>query len=283
MKPTKIEKKILKQMNLEPTQKTINNLNNSDREKFNYLYFKKIGNKKNDYLHINEPGGNKKAFKFKNLLNWDFHDWKFQKKHNTKVSKKYKNLYLPGLSFVVIEKDNAFLNKRTLIYGRAQSAQSYITNNIFEKLQNYIKNNIYPYFYHIPYKGDILTKIPNSNFYKLNEKRAAGKEKELKKLEIFLTKELENIEKDVINQIKQLKKYTFRINEQEDENFCLFIIGGKQAAKEINFKTFLKDFYELEQPHEVLNIISKKIFKKYLKKIKKEHKKIESENKKWNT
>jgi len=250
----KYQIKILKKMGKKPTEQELNNLNPKELDIYHYHRLKILKNKKHDYFELIEFSFSKKdIYSYKNIMDYDFEDWSFQKKFKTMTAmenKKYKNLYMPGFAFRCLEKIE-ILNKRKL--------------------------TLDPFIYVTPYGEDMFKNIKNSKLRETNTTlKVMGKEKEFRKLTKKIFKLRKELDKDILKEIKQFKNATFRIKNKDDFNdFEAFIIGGKKVAKKISFKTFLPDFYNNLEASEWLNIIEKKLYKKYKKKIIKYKNKIE--------
>lgn len=251
-------------MNIIPTQQNLDKLTIKQLYMFNELNQKKIGQEQYDYLTLNEfSADTKKVFEFNTLKDWDFDDWEFQKAHETTVSESYDRLYMPGIWFRALEK-SYISGKRQLTYGQLESARSYCYRKVIEKLENKLNKKI-PFMFSKSY-GESLFSNNNLNQY---EKRCGGKEVERKILEDKLRSLNHLIEEDILLMLKPYEGYAFR--EVSDrpiyDHLDYFIIGGFTAAEKISFKTFFKDFYDLEQPIEILKNLIKDVYKKYKKDI----------------
>jgi len=218
------------------------------------------GRKKNSYLTINR--GNE-PFKYKNILDWDKKEWKYQKEHKTLLPKKYKNVYFPGEFFRAIETN--FLGKEEVIDGLIISSTFYIYKEI--ELLFYRKLDLLiPTITVIPEGKSFLEKSEDSNNYIMEgELRCAGLCKERKKIiRSFMSQYVYLI--DYINRnTKEIESYSFRKETEESFDIDNFIIGGKKVAKKIRLKTFLKDFKENQQSIILLENIAKIIFKEKVK------------------
>jgi len=282
----KLTIKILKKMNIKPTEKAFDKLTKKETYKYNVYRQKFIGKKAYEYFTLNEPGSIlNKIFKFNNIKDWDednFHfqeksrkeaideQRKWQKKRGEKLTKKYKvknytSLYMIGNWFRAIEKVE-YSQRKSFLYGQIESASSYVFIEVLEKLEDII-NTKYPSILAKPYGTAMFESIPNSKHSKLAdyETRAAGKEKELLQAENILRNLHEKIENDVLDRIKPYSGYTFRKYSEGSKYDQLdnFIIGGFEAAKDISFKTFFHDFYKRRQPVEVLDNLIIELTEKY--------------------
>jgi len=259
------EKKLLKKLGF-PTN--FDKLTEEQRYKYNSVRQKKIGNKKYDYFEITEPGHSKKIMKFKNIKDWDYKEYKFQKKHHTAVRPVYDQLYMPGSWFRVLELND--FGKRELTYGSLESARSFLFQLVFEKLNDLIDLK-YPYIHVRPYGTKMFEKTEDKRFSIMTsyETRACGFEKERKELEKKLFELYNEIDDTIVSMLKPYQGYTFRKYSDTPKYDMLdsFIIGGFEAAEDISFKTFLKDFTKRQQPVEYLERIGEQIYRKYKKRL----------------
>ena len=262
----KLEKKILKKMRSK--KKNFDKLSEKEKYKFNAIRQKLKGKKKYDYFEITEPGHSKDIFKFDNLKEWDFLNYEFQKKHGTLLRDTYDTLYMPGDWFRALELDS--FGKRNLTYGQLESARSYILSSVIDKLQEVI-DSIYPVIYIIPYGEKTFKPTKDKKAYTMTEleTRSCGNEKVRDALMTKLISLTEKIEEDIIKRLKPYEGYTFRKYSEGPRHKMLdiFIIGGFEAAENISFKTFFKDFVERQQPVEYLDKIIDRIFKNYKREL----------------
>jgi len=292
-KITETQKSILEKMGLKPSKKVLDKLKGKKLYKYNTHRQKITGKKKYDYFEITEIGhSDENIFKFKNLIKWDIKNYDFQEKSREEgtdeqikwqkkrgeeeiseryLAKDYNKLYMPGDWFRALELTTFGRgDKRKLVYGHLESAQSYVYIQILENIQDEI-DKVYPYIYARPYGVSMFEDIEGSKYSRMTdtEKRAAGKEKELEKVEKKLQSLWEKIEVDVELSIEDYSGYTFRKYSDKPlyDHLDFFIIGGLDAAENITFKTFFRDFYERIQPVEVLDIIIKELTEKYTKVI----------------
>jgi hypothetical protein len=256
-------------MDVVPTKQNLDKLTVKERYKLNEIVQKEYGKEEFDYLTLNEPGSDtNSAFEYKSLKEWDFEDWKFQKEHKTIVPESYDYLYMPGIWFRALEIND--FGKRRLTYGQLESARSFCFLKVLEKLDKKLDKEI-PFLYSREYGVGMFSKIENSEYSSLNigQKRCGGREKEREILEKKLKKYHEQIEKDVLELLKPYDGYTFRkVSDQPIyDHLDYFIFGGFNAAENTGFKSFFTDFYSMQQPVELLDIIIKSIYKKYKIKI----------------
>ena len=297
---------LIKNKKIKPSKKitleTLNNIFNKLSEKeiyeLNKYILKETENKEYNYLFCNEIGrlDKKSIFDYKNLYEWDKEWWKFQKaslievKNNEKYKKwyevNYKNyntLYMQSEWFRWIEEEKC-CNKTNEImyYGILEGLKSYITTEITERIDKWINKKI-PNQSYKPYQEDLFKEREDGMYEMIGmETRAARKEKQLEILKEIYREKFPKIEKKIIKKIKQYENYTFSTikydefkKEETIENALKYIIiGGLEAAKNISFKSLLKDSYKLEQPYGIVeNLIEniwKEVKKKYLKKWLKE-------------
>jgi len=187
---------------------------------------------------------------------------------------------MPGDWFRALELSEFGKNKRKLVYGHLESAHSYIYTEVLEKLEEAIEKE-YPYIYVRPYGVSMFEDIPNSKYSRMTdtEKRAAGKEKELEFAQKRLVSLWDSIDVDIEKHIKKYSGYTFRkySDKPVHDHLDFFIIGGFEAANDISFKSFFKDFYKRIQPVEVLDKIIDILIKKYIKIILKSDNQVQSD------
>jgi hypothetical protein len=273
-KLTKDIKKILISMKKKPTKKSIDNLTEEELYIYNEHKLKYYGDlynlKKYDYFSFNEPGSEKtKIKKFKNLKEWDIKEWKFQKKYNPDLFKEYNKLYMIGSWFRIYSKRLYFLKKKELIYGQLESATSFITNEVTEKLNDYLNKTI-PNEYYTPFNKTMFEKKnKDDKFYTMSDSilRAGGKEKEYLYFRKLINECYYDIEKEVLNELKNYEGCTFRKLSDKKIDLDFFLIGGITAAENITFKNFMFKFHEYEQPFGIIeNIIEKMylFFKNYI-------------------
>lgn len=261
----KNKKKILKKMNLEETQETLNSLKGKELDTFNFHYQKIKGKEEYDYITINNFSKENAVEKFENILEFDQADWAFQKEHLTMVRENYDSLYLPGIWFRAVPFN--FLGKRALLYGQLESARSYMLREIFELIRKKIDKK-YPSLYIHEYGKNALMSE--------TEIRACGFEKERTLLLTELHRLNNEIENEIIEIVKKFENYTFTKESKDPimNGLTVYIFGGMKSAESTRLKSFFKDFIEKEQPIQVLEKIIKKLSKKYFKKIKYFSKKI---------
>lgn len=257
-------------MNIVPTQQNLDKLTKKQLYKFNEINQKKYGKEEFDYLTLNEPGSDtKSAFDFNTLKDLDFDDWEFQKAHNTTVSESYDRLYMPGVWFRALEK-SSISGKRKLTYGQLESARSYCYGKVVEKLEKKL-DKLIPFMFSKQYGESLFSDADERGYSTLNigEKRCGGKEKERKELENKLRSFHNLIEIDILKMLEPYDGYTFRQVSDKPifDHLDYFIIGGFTAAGQISFKTFFKNFYDLEQPIEILDNLIKVVCKKYKKEL----------------
>lgn len=254
----KLFKKALKNAKL-PLNTNVEELKGRDLFNFNKEYQLLIGNEEYDYLTINCFLDKETFFKSNTLKDFDYDDWKYQKEHGTLVRDEYDSLYLPGLFFRAMP-FNMF-NKRDLLYGQLESAQSYVTKNVIEKLENKL-SKIYPFLYVTEYGKSIF----NDEY---TEKRAGGFEKERSIIEEKIRNRERDIQSFVILELEKYSDYTFidYSDKPKTDHLDIYIIGGFKAAEQINPKSFFKDFTKKQQPVELLEKEIKKIYKIFKKEI----------------
>lgn len=252
----------------------------SEKEKYEadkYVLLK-TEDKEKDYLYISEwqkKGGS--IFDYETIYDWDKKQWKhhkdsidekslkatFQKKWYKQNFTKYRNLYMLGDFFRWIEESSFGGSKRELVYGELEGLYNYIKTEVDNKLEDLI-NKKYPNMMYDEYRKPAF-----SSGVFTYEIRAAGKEKKLKKLNMKKLKKTYLIEKKIEEKIKKLDGYTFvkdiyGYGEDDGKIYerrrCL-IVGGIKAAKKIGFDSFLDDFYALQQPYEVIEIVVEQIVK----------------------
>jgi hypothetical protein len=266
----KLEAKILKKM--KSKKKNFDKLSPKERYRFNTIRQKIVGKKEFDYFEITEPGHGKKIFK-KTVKEWDYKEYSYQKKHGTWVRDKYDELYIPGLWFRAIEKQE--IGKTSLLYGMLESARSYLLTKIHEDLADIIDRK-YPNIHIRPYGQKMFQKVKENSICKNcsemtdYEIRSAGNEKILKEKKHLLMNLSRDIENDCIKLLKPYRGMTFRKYSEgkPEDQLDLFIIGGFSAAENIEFKTFFKDFVEKQQPIEYLDKIARKLIIEYKKRLK---------------
>jgi hypothetical protein len=302
------KKFLIKNKKIKPSKKitseTLDNIFNKLSEKeiyeLNKYILKETEEKKYNYLFCNEVGrlDEKKEtiFDYKNLYEWDKKWWEFQKaslidvKNETKYKKwyevnykEYNTLYMQGEWFRWIEEEICCSEtNETMYYGILEGLKSYIVTEITERIDKWINKKI-PNQSYKPYQEDLF-KETDDGMYEMAkmEIRAGGKEKQLELLKEIYRENFPEIEEEIIIKIKPYENYTFSIikydefkKEETIENALKYIIiGGLEAAKNISFKSLLKDTYKLEQPYGIVeNLIEriwKEVKKKYLKKWLKE-------------
>lgn len=281
--------------------KLFDKLNDKESYKANEYILLQTEQKKYDYIYCSDIGRLSKKdsiFKYKNLLEWDKKWWKFQKKHlgNTPTDSKwyqinfasYNDLYLQGEWFRWMEQEE-YQKKPHMVYGHLEGLRSYVSIKISEKIEDEIEK-LYPHNYYREYKEPMFKKAKKSKLYTMNEMkiRAGGKEEELEKLKKSNRENFPYIEEIVLEKIKPYSGYTFtkwyfpdyKPKEKIYDGMKFMIIGGKKAAKNISFKSFLKDFHELSQPfglvdnliEEIWDIVKKDFFNQWVKESKKNYK-----------
>lgn len=281
MKLTKQNKKILKKMGLKPKKKILNKLTEKQRYKYNTIRQKMEGKKKYDYIEITEPGSfNRPLHKYENIKEWDKRNFDFQEKWIKKENKRrrkwqiekgkqpdpvyekkgYENLYINGDWFRLLKKRK--YGKRQLIYGMLESAYMHILVRVSEELGELIDKEIPSLIIDASHEKDEKTGLTKVEF----ETRAAGREKELNELREKKRKLDEVLKVDVQNSIKDIGGYTF-IKEDSDKinGLDIYVIGGTDAAENMSFKTFVKDFEQREQPFKILDNKVEILVNKYSK------------------
>jgi len=266
-KNEKIVQKAMKELGI--NKKKSDNLSEEEWYKVNdFLLKKKKDLKKHDYFILNDYGVNENIFSFKNIKDWDYDNWVFQKEAGTLVRDNYDQLYMTDTWFRARPKEE-LRNKREFIYGNLVSARGYILDKVYEKLEESIERK-YPCIYVRKYGTPMFQKIKNSKYstFSETEKRCAGKEKERSDLDKKLISIYKNIEDTIIQNLKPYEGYTFKETPDKQYDMYNYIIGGFEAAENISFKTFFKDFQEKEQPVQVLKNIAENVYRKYKKILK---------------
>jgi hypothetical protein len=289
------EKKILKLID-----KKFEKLSEYKKYKSNEYILLQTENKKYDYLYCNEIGRMGKEetiFEYKNVLEWDKKWWEFQKESLEKNAnenyfqkkwyevnfKEYNNLYMQGEWFRWIEKDTFGSKKKRMIYGILEGLRSHIVIKISEKLDEEI-DKLYPNMFYSEFREPLFSKIPNSKYLTMKDSsvRAGGFEKELEELQKRKREEFPLIEEYILERIKPYSNFTFtkweypewKTKEKDFEGNKLMIFGGLKSAENICFKTFLDDFYSMEQPYgiienliiDIMEKIKEKYFNKWISK-----------------
>lgn len=280
MKLKKYQKKILKKMGLKQDYKTYDNLSPKQINRYNWFRQKMKGKKKYDYMEITEPGSFKRPIhKYKNLMEWDKRNFDFQEKWRKKDHKKmrqnnpelpkyekarYTDLYMRGDWFRLLEKQT--YGKRKLVYGSLESANSYVFSAILDRLEEEVSKEIPILIVQKNRERDKKTGLIRVEI----ETRTGGRDKELAELNKRREEAQEDIFEDVLEELKGMENWTFKKEEEPDRKDELnyhYIIGGIEAAREISFRNFLKEFEKREQPIGILDNIIEKLFKEYRKKI----------------
>lgn len=292
--------KTYKNMTTEQRKKFKKNLNGKDLYEYNKNYLLINEKKEYSYLKITEPGRieeKENIFdKYVNILEFANVWKKFQLEHHLNDMETFKiehpekyndilksyeenELYLHGEWLRYIEKEIMSKDKQTLKYACLISLESYmqdIVSNFFDKELNKKIPNGFFYEY-----GDTLFKKDteeDSKYFIMTDPdiRAAGKEKELEIIRnIWNEKGVKKALKIIREEILPYKNMVFRklkINNDKFEDHLQYdIIGGKEAAEQISFKTYLTDIYKLEQPFRIIKnlkkVIKKRVKKEVIKKI----------------
>lgn len=253
----------------------------TEKPEFDYLYCSEIGR-----LDTDET-----IFDYSNLYEWDKKWWKFQKNSLTELRKDkkyskwhninfkhYDDLYMQGDWFRWMQREE-YKDKPEMVYGLIQGLREYVTLAINEKIDEVI-NKKYPNMYHREYNTPIFVKEKGSKYSRMakSEIRAGGFENELDKLNKLKREKFYKIEKLIKKRIKKYSNYTFtkwdfpdyKTDVGIEDGTKILIIGGLEAAKNISFKSLLKDVHNLEQPIGIVDNLIEEIFKevkeKYLKK-----------------
>ncbi len=240
--------------------------------------------KKYDYLYCNEVGRlgkNESIFDYKNLYVWDKSWWKYQKNSLTGVNTdkkyrdwyrvnyaKYRSLYMQGDWYRWIEKEQ-FQKKPHMVYGSIEGLNNYVKIKIEERLESTIDKIIPNNFYH-EYRTPLFIKEKGSKYSTMadTEVRAGGFEKELEQVRKIKRESFHLFEEIIYKEITPFSNYTFtkweypdyKTTEKIEDGIKLMIVGGFKAAKKISFKTFLDDFYKLEQPIGLVDNLIEEIY-----------------------
>jgi hypothetical protein len=243
---------ILKEMNLKK-KNTWYDLTPKQQDKYSEINLLRTAKEKFDYLKLNGIY-TKDFFKFKSILEFDYSDWKYQKKSETMVRQNYDDLYLENILFNAAP--FSISHKRTFINGNLLSARYYILEKVLEKFENRLEQK-YPSIFFSPYND-------NNNFNSY-EMRSLGNEEIRNKIEIYLFIYLRKAIDDYLILFKdKIDTATFLVHEDNILSDAIgtdiYIIGGKKVASKIKPKTFFYDFQEYIQPSGYLDIKIEEIF-----------------------
>lgn len=239
-----------------------------ENPKYNYLKYTEFGAKKNEIFKIN------------NFFKWDLKNWEYQKSFLSEEENKqffifesYKTVFSSSEWFRWIEEDR-FDKKKNIVYGSIGGLFFFLHSYLYEKIDNYIDKKIPNNYFKEKYNAPLFSKDKkNSKYFTMAESeiRAFGKEKELENVRKIVREKDNYFSSIILDKIKPYEGITFTKDEKnkyEDTPTRVILIGGKEAAKKINFKTFFEDVYKLEQPFGIVNNLKKDLWKNIKKDIK---------------
>ena len=218
----------------------------SIRDKMNYFRQIKRG-KTQDFFSITDTSCETDILKFKNIKEYDYANYIFQKENKTNVREKYDTLYLPGDWFRALPFDS-LREERTLLYGTLISFRSFFIDKVQEKIDDYIDNTI-PFEYVSPYGQPLFVPTEDKKYFSMidYEIRAGGREKTLSAIRDFAFVMYKDIEEYAIKIADKFKEYTF-VEESEEELSSTYILTSIELAEKISFENFFFKFREHQQP-----------------------------------
>ena len=219
----------------------------SIRDKINYLRQIKKG-KTQDFFSITDTSCETDILKFKNIKEYDYANYIFQKQHNTNIREEYNSLYLPGDWFRALPFDS-LKEERTLLYGTLISFRSFFIDKVQEKIDDYI-DTIIPNEYIYPYGQPLFVPTEDKKYFSMidYEVRAGGREETLSSIKDFTFLMYKDIEEYAIKIADRFKEYTFIEESEEQELSSIYILTSIELAEKISFEDFFFKFREYQQP-----------------------------------
>jgi len=272
----------------EKQEKFWNKLSGKEKYQVNYLTLKKEGKRKFHYLSCSEIGRLEKdenIFNYETLYDFDKASWEYQKKYREQEIKEDKKALKQGkkhLSKKNIRHSEDYVKKffsqyryrqggdwfrwiedDELIYGEIISAHQYIIDKLQNKLNKVIDHHI-PSFYWRAFDKPEFKKEGKLHHWDMGTRRAAGREKELIKINDWARDYVQDELANIVDQ--RLKKYsgmTFRDSKKSTKpwkGFDSLIVADEISAKNLRMKSFLPDFREIEQPIGILTNLKNRIY-----------------------
>jgi len=256
------------------------NLYGKELDKLNYLkLIKRKHLKENNYFVITELGHKEEEFyKYDNLADYSFIEWKFQRKEHYKSliqTQKYRKEYNKekkeqnkkdiyeryGKDYIELYLYDTWcrwVENKKIVYGSIASIESWLIDKIAEDIETFIKDNI-------PYILQSNTyKEENSKYFNLDIKtKAMGREEELEELKKVLRNKEVEIRKSILNKLlPEIKNCIFKeqISNSVDTATHIYI-SDLETAKNLTTKSFLEKVEELEQPMEYIKKRYKELYK----------------------
>jgi len=191
--------------------------------------------------------------------------WKFQKKASTVLPEKYNTAYIPGTFFSAREIDH--MDQIVVIDGIIKSGMMYCYSLIEERFYDDLMQ-VYPTIFVKPHSEKSFKKIENNDILESTHKqKSMGKEEERQnRIKNFFSCYV-NILENLAEELAPYESYTFRIEKKcEITDVEVFVVGGVEAAEKIHFKTFMKNFVELQESPLWLDKVVDKVYSSIVKK-----------------
>jgi len=240
----------------------------SSNKKITAYLYKKIQIKESpDMLNnfkINEYNLEITDYIDKSILDIDETEWKYQHEHKTiTYQDSYKFLYLPE-KFISFNAKNKHYSLPSYNEGVLISARHYIHNKVLDMMFLYLETKI-PRLLITTH-----TKLENGMTSMDFTNKCGGYEKEYEEIYSYIINSIYELNTDIITSLEKIDSFTFVKHNKGMSSIIennYFIIGGKEAAKQIKFNNFIEDFEKLEQPYGIIKKIIKKVLSKYKKEI----------------